>query len=92
MKRIISLVTACLFLPTAIATAEEKPRHFVFRDVAAEMGLAEPLKGMMAHAAAWGDRFRADKQRATCYLPIVSFAPRLRKCSTPMSPVRFRSA
>jgi hypothetical protein len=27
----------------------------VFRDVAAEVGLREPLAGMMAHAAAWGD-------------------------------------
>jgi hypothetical protein len=28
---------------------------FVFRDVATEVGLREPLKGVMAHSAAWGD-------------------------------------
>ncbi len=28
---------------------------FVFRDVAEETGLREPLQGIMAHAAAWGD-------------------------------------
>ncbi len=32
--------------------------QFVFRDVANDAGLREPLKGAMAHAAAWGDVIR----------------------------------
>jgi sugar lactone lactonase YvrE len=35
------------------AFADEGP--FLFRDVAAELGIADATRGMMAHAAAWGD-------------------------------------
>jgi hypothetical protein len=35
------------------ARAADSP--FAFRDVAPDVGFIEPLKGMMAHAAAWGD-------------------------------------
>lgn len=56
MIRINTLpVISCLVLLIAMTSVAEKPRHFVFRDVASEMGLSGPLKGMMAHAAAWGD-------------------------------------
>lgn len=48
------LLMCCLFAPATLS-ADDKPTRFVFRDVAAEMGLTGPLKGMMAHAAAWGD-------------------------------------
>ena len=48
---ILLVGTSCL------TAAEEKPvaTPFVFRDVAAEVGLTESLRGMMGHAAAWGD-------------------------------------
>ena len=41
-----------IFLPAAPLAADAP---FVFRDVAAETGLGEPLRGAMTHAAAWGD-------------------------------------
>src|SRR5207247_946150 len=50
----LGILAATLFL-SATGKAEPPKAPFVFRDVAAEMGLAEPLRGMMGHAAAWGD-------------------------------------
>ena len=40
---------------TSRGLAQQPATPFVFRDVAAEVGLTDPLKGMMGHAAAWGD-------------------------------------
>ena len=50
--------TACAILvvtafPWSGLQAADPP--FVFRDVARQAGLHEPLRGMMGHAAAWGD-------------------------------------
>ena len=52
-----ALLTALLVISVTgqVARAQQKRAAFRFRDVAAETGLTEPLKGMMAHAAAWGD-------------------------------------
>ena len=47
-----ALLASCALL-SATARAADGP--FVFRDVAKQYGLSEPLRGMMAHAAAWGD-------------------------------------
>ncbi|MEX2185704.1 MAG: VCBS repeat-containing protein [Pirellulales bacterium] len=47
----IALVAANV--PWRRAAAADPP--FVFSDVAAAAGLHEPLRGMMGHAAAWGD-------------------------------------
>ena len=47
----LALVAAMMRGPGA--PAADQP--FVFRDVAREAGLREPLRGMMGHAAAWGD-------------------------------------
>ncbi|MHC4178793.1 MAG: FG-GAP repeat domain-containing protein, partial [Planctomycetota bacterium] len=46
-------IHVAIFLPATAVLAADAP--YVFRDVAAEAGLPEPLKGAMAHAAAWGD-------------------------------------
>ena len=44
--------TCVLFLAAPVLGADEP---FVFRDVAGDAGLVDPLRGAMAHAAAWGD-------------------------------------
>lgn len=49
--RFIALIVASVACRHAVAA--DPP--FVFRDVAEEVGLHEPLQGMMGHAAAWGD-------------------------------------
>jgi hypothetical protein len=54
MRRVSSLGWALLTLTVATsATAEDKA--FVFRDTAAETGLAELTAGIQGHGAAWGD-------------------------------------
>jgi len=53
-----SFSTAFAILVVAAAARRDCPaadRPLVFRDVANETGLQEPLRGMMGHAAAWGD-------------------------------------
>jgi hypothetical protein len=47
-----TVLMVTILLPT-LAPAADPP--FVFRDVAKEAGLRDPLRGMMGHAAAWGD-------------------------------------
>jgi hypothetical protein len=44
-----------LLAPNLSSPAPATTDVYVFRDVTAETGLREPLKGMMGHAAAWGD-------------------------------------
>lgn len=38
-----------------VGTSPAAEPTLLFRDLAEEMGLRDPLRGMMAHAAAWGD-------------------------------------
>lgn len=58
--RLNRLVTACglacvlCVLAAAPILAQDTP-PFIFKDVAQSRGLHEPLRGMMGHAAAWGD-------------------------------------
>jgi len=56
MKRLLLAqltVVLVAVAPPGSARAADPP--FVFRDVARQAGLNEPLRGMMGHAAAWGD-------------------------------------
>lgn len=55
MKSGIQLISFCAIYFVTIAHAEDGPSPFHFRDVAEEFGLVDPLRGMMGHAAAWGD-------------------------------------
>ena len=55
-----------------IASSNAAEGPFVFRDVASELGIAQAARGMMAHAAAWGDVDRDGKPD----LWIGSFADR----------------
>lgn len=53
-----AVVTLALALPAVAQPAPEEGNPaspFAFRDVAAETGVADALRGMMGHAAAWGD-------------------------------------
>lgn len=52
--RIWHVVTSCI-VSTAFIKIAAAAEPFVFRDVAAEMGITGATRGMMAHAAAWGD-------------------------------------
>ncbi|MCH7726671.1 MAG: hypothetical protein IH991_09360, partial [Planctomycetes bacterium] len=53
LRLYLSIVLLVSGLHSAAIQAADPP--FVFRDVAKETGLREPLAGIMAHAAAWGD-------------------------------------
>lgn len=53
MRSIQTITFAASILLSTISFAAEGP--FVFRDVAVEMEISEATRGMMAHAAAWGD-------------------------------------
>ena len=48
----LAIATVTAMSVAAIAAGGEP---FVFRDVVGDVGLREPLRGMMGHAAAWGD-------------------------------------
>jgi hypothetical protein len=49
----LSLLVLAVALRTTTVFAADSP--FVFRDVASGVGLHEPMKGAIAHAAAWGE-------------------------------------
>lgn len=53
MIRICCAVVCLSCIPGRNCQSADPP--FVFRDVAKQAGLNEPLRGMMGHAAAWGD-------------------------------------
>lgn len=61
--RILKRVAAIVWLSCVVTAtdAADGPGPFVFRDVAAEMGITKPTRGMMAHGAAWGDIDRDGK-------------------------------
>lgn len=44
-----------VFLFVVLLNSIANADPFIFRDVAKDVGLTEPLKGMMGHSAAWGD-------------------------------------
>jgi hypothetical protein len=48
-------ILCLIFAAGAWCHAQAADGPFVFRDVAKEAGLHDPLRGMMGHAAAWGD-------------------------------------
>jgi len=57
MKR-LGILSLCLISCAGnfhVSQAEAAEPPFVFRDVAKEVGLRDPLRGMMGHAAAWRD-------------------------------------
>ncbi len=53
--RFLHVVAAIIWSIVLSMTASASEGPFVFRDVAAEMGISDATRGMMAHAAAWGD-------------------------------------
>ena len=55
MNRIFYGCVAAIICTIACFDAFAEQPAFIFRDVADKTGLQEPLKGMMGHAAAWGD-------------------------------------
>src|SRR5687767_5046923 len=54
LPRLLPLLLVLLPLPLLDGADDAKP-PFVFTDVTKQAGLLEPLRGMMAHGAAWGD-------------------------------------
>jgi enediyne biosynthesis protein E4 len=51
----LALILLPMVFGMMTVTEVRSAEPFVFRDVAKEVGLTGPLRGMMGHAAAWGD-------------------------------------